>query len=160
MGDLAPKTVKESAITDYPYMLFETDINPRGTVFGGRVMEVADKVAALVSQRHSRMDCVTLFVDSFKFVGPAVKGENIIYKASVNRVWTTSMEIGIRACAEDPRTGKRRHIVSAYFTFVGIGAGGKPAPLPPVLPETEDERRRFNRAQTRRERRLSEEVDK
>lgn len=129
-------------------------------MFGGRVMEIADKVAAIVSRRHSRMDCVTLFVDSLKFVGPAVKGEMLIYKASVNRVWNTSMEIGIRACAENPATGERRHVVSAYFTFVAIGADGRPTTLPQVIPETEDEKRRYEQAQQRRDRRLAEEKKK
>ena len=160
MLDLAPKKISESAINDYPYILFETDINPRGTAFGGRVMELADKVAAMVSRRHSRTDCVTLYVDSFKFLGPAVKGEMLIYKAAVNRVWKTSMEIGIKVCAEDPITGKRRHVVSAYFTFVGIGDDGKPTALPPVIPETENEKRRYEKAQQRRERRLAEENGK
>ena len=157
---LRSKKVSESAIKDYPYILFETDINPRGTAFGGRVMEIADKVAAMVSRRHSRIDCVTLFVDSFKFLGPAVKGEMLIYKASVNRVLNTSMEIGIKVCAEEPLTGKRRHVVSAYFTFVGIGEDGKSALLPPVIPETKDEKRRYRKAQQRRERRLAEEKEK
>ena len=163
MGDMncrEPKKVSESAINDYPYILFETDINPRGTAFGGRVMELADRVAAMVSRRHSRVDCVTLYVDSFKFLGPAVKGEMLIYKAAVNRVWTTSMEIGIKVCAEDPTTGKRRHVVSAYFTFVGIGNDGKPTALPPVIPETENEKRRYEQADLRRQRRLSEEKPK
>lgn len=157
--NLTPKKVSESAINDYPYILFETDINPRGTAFGGRVMELADKVAAMVSRRHSRTDCVTLYVDSFKFLGPAVKGEMLIYKAAVNRVWKTSMEIGIKVCAEEPMTGKRRHVVSAYFTFVGIGDDGKPATLPQVIPETEDDKRRFEKADLRRTRRLQEDTE-
>ncbi|MDP1719371.1 MAG: acyl-CoA thioesterase [bacterium] len=157
---LKPKKASESALHDYPYMLFETDINPRGTAFGGQVMKIADTVAAIVSLRHSRMDCVTVFVDSFKFVGPAVKGEMLIYKASVNRVWETSMEIGIRVCAEESKTGKRRHVISAYFTFVAIGEDGKPTALPKVIPMTKEEKRRYKQAQQRRERRLAEEKEK
>ncbi|MDO8466569.1 MAG: acyl-CoA thioesterase [bacterium] len=153
---LEPKTAKESAINDYPYILFETDINPRGTAFGGRVMEVADKVAAIVSRRHSRVDCVTLQVDSLKFIGPAVKGEVLVYKAAVNRVWRTSMEIGVKVYAESPRTGERRHVVSAYFTFVGIGDDSRPITLPQAIPETDEEKRRYEKADLRRQRRLKE----
>ena len=123
-------------------------------------MEIADKVAAIVSRRHARLDCVTLYVDSFKFLGPAVKGETLIYKASVNRVWNTSMEIGIKVCAEEPKTGKRRHVVSAYFTFVAIRENGKPTTLPKVIPVTKDEKRRHKQAQQRRNRRLAEEKEK
>jgi len=159
-SDPLSKTVGQSAVNDYARLIFETDINARGTVFGGRIMEIADMLAGIVALRHTGMDCVTLSADSVKFLHPAVKGEILVFKASVNRAWTTSMEIGVKVYAQNTRTQEDRHICKAYFTFVGIGEDGKPAKIPRIVPETTDEKRRFEEAQIRRERRLAEDREK
>ncbi len=160
MSSRFPKKVSESAVNDAPYILFDIDLNHRGTAFGGTVMSQADKIAAIAAVRHSELDCVTLYVDSFKFVGPAVKGEMLIFKAAVNRVWNTSMEVGVKVLAINPILGPRtRHVVSAYFTFVALGPDNRPTAIPQVIPETDDERRRFEKANLRRQRRLKEDQE-
>lgn len=150
------KTVAQSAVNDHCHLIFGTDMNARDTVFGGRIMEIADMLAGIVALRHTGMDCVTLSADSVKFLHPAVKGEILVFKASVNRAWATSMEIGVKVYAQNTRLQEVRHICKAYFTFVGIGEDGKPAKIPRIIPETPDEKRRFSEAQIRRERRLAE----
>lgn len=148
------KTVAHSAIQDNVYVVFPNDLNAYGTLFGGRVLELADRLAAIVARRHSGHVCVTLSVDSVRFLGPAKHGELLVFQAAVNRVWRTSMEIGIKVMAEDFKIGQRRHIVSAYFTFVALDDHLKPTPIAPLVPETEAEIRRFKEAETRRKRRL------
>ena len=153
MSNPAPKTVKESAIHDQSYPIFPHDLNMRGTIFGGCVMAQVDKVAAVVAMRHSGLDCVTKLVDEQEFIDPAYLHENLILMASVNRVWNTSMEIGVKVLAENPKTRAKRHIVSAYLTFVAVDENQRPTSIPPVIPETDEERRRFAEAQWRRDER-------
>ncbi|MBM3260802.1 acyl-CoA thioesterase [Candidatus Kaiserbacteria bacterium] len=150
------KKVADSAVNDYCHLIFGTDMNARGTVFGGRIMEIADMLAGIVAKRHSGMDCVTLSADSFRFLAPAVMGEVLVFKVAVNRVWGTSMEIGVKVYAQNTETATTRHIVSAYFTFVSVAVdeNGRRKKLPQVVPETEDEKRRYEQAQLRRDRRL------
>src|SRR5580698_7748336 len=110
------KRVCESAVHDQTAMVFPDDLNPVGTLFGGRVLEQADRVAAVVASRHAARACVTLGVDSVRFLAPARHGDILVFQAAVNRVWRTSMEVGVKVWAEDFRTMDRRHIFSAYFT--------------------------------------------
>lgn len=152
--DPAPKAVSDSAINDQTAIVFPDDLNTLGTLFGGRVMELCDKVCAVVAKRHAARNCVTLGIDSVRFLASARHGDILIFKAAVNRTWRTSMEIGVKVLAEDFRTLQRTHIVSAYFTFVGVDEQLKPVPIPGIVPSSPDEHRRFEDAEVRRHVRL------
>jgi acyl-CoA hydrolase len=128
--------------------------NSLGTIFGGVVMSWIDIAAAIAAQRHSRNIVVTASVDALHFVAPIKAGWVANLKASVNYVSRSSMEIGVRVEAENPITGERFHTVTAYLTFVALDANSHPIEIPKVLPETADEKRRYERAQKRREIRL------
>lgn len=155
MGSVGEKTPSETAINDHAYRIFPNDLNSQGTVFGGCVLSLLDRIAVVVAERHSGKSCVTVSVDAVHFLAPAKKGDNLITKASINRAWHTSMEIGLKIIAEHPSSGAKRHIVSAYFTFVAIDDWGKPTPVPQVKPETRLEKKRFEEAELRRTRRIS-----
>lgn len=150
------KAPSHSAIEQNVHKVFPNDLNSEYTVFGGLVMSLCDRTALIVAERHSGATCVTAAVDSLNFLAPARAGDTLIIKAAVNRSWRSSMEIGCHVAAEDSHTGDTRHVLSAYLTFVALGKDGKPQPVPPVSPETEVERRRYEAAEQRRERRLSE----
>jgi len=154
MSELQPKYVSESAIHDQTAIVFPNDLNAYGTLFGGRAIEMADRVAAVVAFRHSGRQCVTLALDSVRFLGPARGGDIIVFQASVNRVWRTSMEVGVKASVENFKTLRRTHIFSAYFTFVAMDEQFNPVQVAPVTPVTDDEKRRYEKAEQRRQRRL------
>ena len=144
------KTVKESAIEDYTYRIFPNDLNSNGTVFGGLIMSILDRLALVVAEKHTGGTCVTVSVDALHFLAPADIEDHLIFKAAVNRVWNSSMEIGLKVLAVNHRSGLSRHVVSAYFTFVNLDKMQKPCKIPPVMPETDLEKRRFKEAQLRR----------
>ena len=148
------KRPSESAVEQNVYKIFPNDLNSEYTVFGGLVMGLCDRTALIVAERHSRHSCVTAAVDSFNFLAPAHSGETLVVKAAVNRAWRSSMEIGVHVAAEDSFRAKTRHVVSAYLTFVALDENGLPIPVPPVLPETAVEQRRFEAAEERRDARL------
>jgi len=152
--ELAGRFVSESAIHDQTAIVFPDDLNAAGSLFGGRVLEMADRVAAVVAHRHTRRHCVTLALDSVRFHAPARRGDILVFKSAVNRSWRTSMEVGVKVFVEDYRTVQRKHIFSAYFTFVAVDDQMKPVEIPPVIPQSEDERRRYIEAEKRRSRRL------
>lgn len=131
------------------------DTNPLGTVFGGKVMAMMDVVGALAAQRHARKVVVTAAIDALEFLAPAKVGHFLIVRAQVNFVASTSMEVGAVAFAEDPLTGETRQTSSALLTFVALDSFGRPSPVPPVIPETDDERRAYEDAKGRREERLA-----
>ncbi len=151
---MKPKSVAASEIHDQTAVVFPNDLNAYGTLFGGRVVELCDRVAGVVAKRHSGKVCVTLGIDSVRFLAPAKHGDILVFKAAVNRVWKTSLEIGVKVFKEDFRTGQQVHIVSAYFTFVALDDHLKPIEIPPILPETADEKRRYQAAEERRQNRL------
>jgi acyl-CoA hydrolase len=130
--------------------------NNLGHVFGGVILAMMDKAAAVAAIRHARMSCVTVSVDRVDFREPIHVGDLVVMKSSVNYVGRTSLEVGVRIEAEDMIGGSRRHTNSCYLTFVAVDRNGRPMPVPPVIPETEIERRRYEAAQRRRERRLEE----
>ncbi len=150
------KTPSDSEIKDHTYKVFPNDLNSRGTAFGGMVMSILDRLAAVVAERHSAQTCVTASVDSMHFLAPAHRGDHLIFMVAVNRAWRTSMEIGAKVLAENPRTGEKRHMVSVYFTFVAINENEQPSPVPPLIPETAAEKRRYKEADIRRSRRKAE----
>ena len=130
--------------------------NNLGHVFGGVILSMLDRVAAVAAIRHARQNCVTVSVDRVDFREPIQLGDLVVMRASVNYVGRTSMEVGVRVEAENLATGERRHTNSCYLTFVAIDRNHRPVQIPPVQPETEDEKRRYAAAQERRRRRLEE----
>lgn len=149
------KPVSASAIIDQVIEVFPNDLNAHGTLFGGRLMQVVDNLAAIVAKRHSGRVCVTLGIDSVRFLNPAHRGDILVCKASVNKAWRTSMEIGVKVIAEDFRSLEQKDILSAYFTFVAIDDELKPIEIIPVIPETEEQIIRFDAAEKRRNHRLA-----
>lgn len=152
-----PKTgrpVSASAVRDQVYKVFPNDLNSNNTVFGGLIMAMVDRIAAVVADRHSSQVCVTASVDDVHFLAPAKGGDTLLFSAAINRAWNSSMEIGARVMAENSYTGERRHVLSAYLTFVAVDAEGKPQPVPPVIPESAIEKARYEEAQFRRANRL------
>jgi acyl-CoA hydrolase len=144
------KPVSASAIIDQVVEVFPNDLNPHGVLFGGKLMQVIDNLAAIVAKRHSGKVCVTLGIDSVRFINPAHHGDILVCKASVNKTWNTSMEIGVKVIAEDFRTLEQKDILSAYFTFVAMDDENKPTDILPVIPETPEQIKRFNDAEQRR----------
>jgi acyl-CoA hydrolase len=132
------------------------DANLAGLVHGGVVMKMCDEVAAVAAIRHCGQRVVTAGVDRMTFVDPVNVGELLACRATVNAAWRTSMEVGVRVEAENPRTGERRHTSAAYLTMVALDDEGEPVPVPPLVAETEDERRRQREAELRRANRLAE----
>jgi acyl-CoA hydrolase len=133
-----------------------TDANSAGFVHGGMVMRLCDEAAGLAALRHCGMRIVTAAVDRMTFLHPVNVGELLSCRAKVNAVWRTSMEIGVRVESENARTGEKRHTSTAYMTMVAVDAEGRPSPVPPLLVETEDERRRQKESELRRKNRLAE----
>jgi acyl-CoA hydrolase len=130
--------------------------NNLGHVFGGVVLGLMDKAAAVAAIRHARTTCVTASIDRVDFREPIHVGDLVVLKASVNYVGRTSMEVGVRVDAEDLLTGRRRHTNSCYLTFVAVDAKGRPVTAAALAPESEDEARRYRAAEARRRRRLEE----
>ena len=153
MNELRSKRVSESVVHDHTYKIFPNDLNSYGTVFGGLVMATLDRIALVVAERHSGQTCVTVSVDSMHFLGPAERGDVLLFRASINRSWKSSMEIGAKVLAENFQTREIKHILSAYFTFVAVDANRKPVAVPQVIAETMIERRRYEEAEIRRQRR-------
>lgn len=150
------KTVRESAVDSHTYKIFPNDLNSQGTVFGGLVVSICDRIALVVAERHSGRICVTAAIDSVHFLAPAKHGDNLIFRAACNRAWRSSMEIGVQVKAEDYRSSDQVHILSAYFTFVALDDQRCPIAVPPIIPETANEQRRYLEAEFRRENRKRE----
>ena len=148
------KAVKLSA-SEYLELALPNDSNGFGNVLGGKVMHLVDLAAAMAGMRHARKPIVTASVDSMHFLHPVHIGELIMLRSSVNRVFRSSMEIGVKVMTEKLLTGERLHTCSAYLTFVAIDHEGRAIAVPPVIPETEDEIRRYQQAGERREYRLA-----
>lgn len=135
-------------------MVLPQHTNALGSIFGGVIMSWIDICGAITAQRHSRLPVVTASIDYLQFVKPVMLGWTVNLKASVNYVGKTSMEVGVRIDAENPRTGETFHTASAYLSFVALNANKVPIPVEPLILETEDEKRRNRDAKARREARL------
>jgi uncharacterized protein (TIGR00369 family) len=149
------KRVKDSS-TVMAQVMNPQDANPAGNVHGGVIMKLIDTVAGSVAIRHARTNAVTASLDRLDFHYPAFIGDFITMRASLNLVGRSSMEVGIRVEAENLRTGQRRHMASAYMTYVAVDENGHPTPVPPLILETDEEKRRNREAKARRDRRLAE----
>jgi acyl-CoA hydrolase len=132
------------------------DANAAGNVHGGTVMKLCDEAAALAAIKHSRQRVVTASMDRMDFLVPIRVGELVTLSAAVNAAWRTSMEVGVRVEAENPRTGESQHTNTAYLTMVALDDEGCPAPVPQLLAENPDEQRRMHEAELRRANRLAE----
>jgi acyl-CoA hydrolase len=132
------------------------DANSAGFVHGGVVMKLCDEVAGIAAIRHCRGRIVTAAMDRMTFILPVNVGELVTCSATVNAAWRTSMEVGVRVEAENPRTGESRHTSTAYLTMVAVDDDGSPIPVPPLFAESETEQRREREAELRRRNRLTE----
>jgi acyl-CoA hydrolase len=151
---LAGRPVRES-MSEYSEIALPNDANPLGNLLGGRVMHLVDLAGAIAAARHSRMPVVTASIDYMTFLHPVHIGQLLTLRSSVNRVFRTSMEVGVKVWVEDLRTRVVKHTSSAYLTFVGLGPDNRRLPVPPVIPETPEQQRRYDEAGIRREYRLS-----
>ncbi len=149
------KRVKDSSVIIAQVMIPQ-DANPAGNVHGGVIMKLIDTTAGVVASRHSRSNAVTVSIDRLDFHHPVFVGDLLFVKGSLNLVGKTSMEIGVRVEAENIVTGEVRHTASAYLTFVALDERGRPKEVPPLILETDEEKRRNLEAKIRREARLAE----
>ena len=147
------KTVAETSVVLVQKMTPQ-DANLAGNVHGGVIMRLIDDAAYVVATRHCRRNTVTASIDRMDFHNPIYVGDLVSLKASLNLVGKTSMEIGVRVDTENLRTGEISHGVSAYLTYVALDENGRPAPVPPLILETEEDKRRNTEAQARRRIRL------
>jgi uncharacterized protein (TIGR00369 family) len=147
------KRVKDSQVTLHHFMLPQ-HANPLGNVHGGVIMRLVDEAAGLCAMRHAQRPAVTIAIDSMTFYSPVRVGELVTLNASLNWVGHTSMEVGVRVVAENPLIGERTHTNSAYLVFVALDDGGQPVKVPPLILETDEERRRWTEAEARQQRRL------
>jgi acyl-CoA hydrolase len=152
--DLAGKPVSASR-TEMTEVVLPQDANVFGNILGGRVMHLVDIAAAITAHRHCRSMAVTASVDHIDFRNPIRVGEVIMLKASLNRAFHTSMEIGVKVFSEDILTGERKHTTSAYVTFVALDENHQPKPVAPVICKTPEDRRRYREALVRRKYRLA-----
>jgi acyl-CoA hydrolase len=151
------RTVAESQ-SERSEIIFPNDTNPVGNLYGGRLMQFIDLVGAVAACRHCSAITVTASMDHLDFVAPVRAGELLILKASVNRAFNTSMEVGVKAMVEDllGGTGVLRHVSSAYLTYVAVDRQGNKLPVPQIIPETDHQKRRYEDALRRRDMRAEE----
>lgn len=129
--------------------------NVLGNVHGGVLLGMMDRVGAVAAIRHAQQVCVTVSVDRVDFREPVRVGELVTMQASVNYAHRTSIEVGVRVEAENLLTGVKRHTNSCYLTFVAIDEQGRPVPVAPVVPESDEEKERYRKAEQRRARRIA-----
>jgi acyl-CoA hydrolase len=149
-ANLPGRPVSESK-SEMTEIVLPNDTNPLGVLLGGRLLHWIDLAGALAAQRHSNSYSVTASMDHIDFVAPVNMGDFVVLKSSVNRAFHTSMAVGVKAFAENYTTGARQHVASAYLTFVATDLQRNRVPVPPVIPESEVEKRRYEEALVRRE---------
>lgn len=148
------RTVGQSR-SEYSEICLPNDTNTLGTMLGGHVMHLVDLCGAIAAIRHARCPVVTASVDHMTFLHPVHVGELVLLKSQVNRVFRTSMEVGVKVWVENLQTNEMKHISSAYLTFVAVDSSGCGVTVPPALPETDEEIRRYEQAAERRAYRLA-----
>lgn len=146
--------MRESA-SEFSEICLPNDANTLGNMLGGHVMHLVDLCGAIAAMRHARGPVVTASVDQMTFLHPVRLGSLVRLRSQVNRVFRTSMEVGVKVWVENLHTREIRHTSSAYLTFVAVDASGNRLVQPPIVPETEDEKRRFEEAAERRAYRLA-----
>jgi acyl-CoA hydrolase len=152
---LKPRHPSESE-TVMSELMMPQHANIMGNVFGGVILSMVDRIAAVCAIRHARKECVTVSVDKVDFRDPIHVGELITGFARVNYAGKTSMEVGVKIITEHLITGEKRHTNSCYVTYVALDDKGRPSAVPPIVPETPDEKRRYERAAKRRTSRVME----
>jgi acyl-CoA hydrolase len=152
---LTPRPVSDSQ-SEMNEIVLPNDTNPLGFLLGGRLMHWIDLAGALAAHRHSRSYAVTASIDHMDFLTPVHVGDLVVLRSSVNRVFTTSMEVGVQVIVENFLLEECKHVSSAYLTFVAVDKAGHHVKVPPVIPETDDQRRRYEDAGRRREIRRAE----
>jgi acyl-CoA hydrolase len=140
--------------TEMVQVVLPNDANPLGFILGGTVMHLIDIAGAIAGHRHTRSLLVTAAVDGLQFLHPIKVGDLIILRAHVTAAWSTSLEVEVEVFSEETLTGVRRMTSRAYLTFVAVDQGGRRQPVPQLLLETEDEKRRASEANARRAARL------
>jgi len=148
MTDATGKTPSESAV-ETRYLVMPQQANPQGTAFGGAIMGWIDMVAAMAAERHCGTEVVTAGIDSLSFKAPIRIGDHVVLKAAVNYVSRSSMEVGVQVTREDPCTGEKAVATTAHLTLVALDEKKRPTAAPPVVPETPDEKRRYENAKCR-----------
>src|SRR5436190_10395617 len=144
-GNLPPRPVSES-ISEMAEVVLPNDANPLNNLLGGRLLHFIDIAGAMAAHRHSRSYVVTASMDHIDFLAPVHVGDLLVLRSSVNRAFHTSMEVGVKVWVENYIAGTKRHVSSAYLTFVAVDRHGIHVPVPPVVPETPEEKRRFEDA--------------
>ena len=147
---LLPRPVRDSQ-SEMAEIVLPNDANPLGALLGGRLMHWIDLAGAMAAHRHSRHYAVTASIDHLDFLVPVHVGDLVILRSSVNRVFHTSVEVGVKVWVENYLLDDCQHVSSAYLTFVAVDAGGRHVAVPPVVPETDEQRRRYDDAGKRRE---------
>ena len=153
--DLTPRPVRDSQ-SEMTELVLPNDTNPLRVLLGGRLMHWIDIAGAMAAHRHSRQYVVTASVDHLDFVSSPHIGDFVVLRSSVNRAFRTSMEVGVKVWVENYLTGTRSHVSSAFLTFVAVDREGNRLSVPPVVPESDEEKRRFEDAGRRRQQRLAE----
>ena len=141
--------------SDYSEICLPNDANLLGNMLGGHVMHLVDLCGAIAAIRHSRCTVVTASIDQMSFLHPIRIGELVKLRSQVNRVFRTSMEVGVKVWVENLQSGQLKHTSSAYLTFVALDRAGNRVLLPPIVPETDEEKRRYEEAAERRAYRLA-----
>jgi len=152
---LEPRPVRDSQ-SEMAEIVLPNDANPLAALLGGRLMHWIDLAGAMAAHRHSRSYAVTASVDHIDFLVPVRVGDLVILRSSVNRVFHTSMEVGVKVFVENYLADTAQHVASAYLTFVAVDAKGNHLKVAPVIPETDDQKRRYDDAGRRREIRRAE----
>ena len=148
MANTEGKKPTDSAVVTR-YLVMPQQANPQGTAFGGAIMGWIDMVAAMAAERHCGTEVVTAGIDSLSFKEPVHIGDHVVLKAAVNYVSRSSMEVGVQVVRENPCTGERAIATTAHLTVVALDKNKKPTAAPPILPETDEEKRRYENARQR-----------
>lgn len=155
LSSAPPRLVSDSQ-SEMTELVLPNDTNTLGNLLGGRLMHFIDLVGAMAAYRHSRAHVVTASMEHIDFIAPVHVGDLVILKASVNRAFQTSMEVGVKAWVENAMAGTRRHVSSAYLTFVAIDVNGRRLPVPQLEAKSSEELRRYEDAGRRRQQREQE----
>src|SRR4051812_43822775 len=158
-GHKQPRLVSES-VSEMAEVVLPNDANPLNSLLGGRLMHFIALAGAMAAHRHSRSCVVTASMDHIDFLAPVHVGDLLILKSSVNRAFITSMEVGVKVYVENYMTASTRHVASAYLTFVAVDQHGNKLNVPPIVPETEEEKQRYADALRRRDNRKAEQAHK